>query len=200
MRAAFEALRTSKEGVQVRINKKRSLLVTLFLYIWIKRYLSGIVKSFNIANRYIVTKILLNIWHRRRNMSIFVPTNYKHRQVMNNKDKEMAAHIAAMYLEKKPRPELYLVNLCSSEDDSQGGYYKKLSEEDKAVIRRWEPDNEDDISLDEFLQSEDPELYDRLIENYSAYPLNMIDSCDLNDMKKYSPCQIHQYTEGQKDR
>lgn len=111
----------------------------------------------------------------------------------------MAARIAAMYLEKKPRPELYLVNLCSSEDDSQGGYYKKLSEEDKAVIRRWEPDNEDDISLDEFLQSEDPELYDRLIENYSAYPLNMIDSCDLNDMKKYSPCQIHQYTEGQKD-
>lgn len=126
-------------------------------------------------------------------MSIFVPTNYKHRQVMNSKDKEMAARIAAMYLEKKPRPELFLVNLCSTEDDSQGGYYRKFSEEDKAVIRKWETENEDDLSLDEFLEYEDKDLYERLVSNSSPYPLNMIDSCDLNDMKKYSPCQIREY-------
>lgn len=126
-------------------------------------------------------------------MSIFVPTNYKHRQVMNSKDKEMAARIAAMYLEKKPRPELFLVNLCSSEDDSQGGYYRKFSEEDKAVIRKWETENEDNLSLDEFLEYEDKDLYERLVSNSSPYPLNMIDSCDLDDMKKYSPCQIREY-------
>lgn len=110
----------------------------------------------------------------------------------------MAARIAALYLEQNPRPELYLVNLYSSEDDSQGGYYKKLSEEDKAVIRRWEKD-EEDIYLDEFLESEAPELHERLVDNDSVYPLNMIDSCNLDDMKKYSPCMIHQYKEGQKD-
>lgn len=118
---------------------------------------------------------------------------------MNRKDTEMAARIAAMYLEKHPRPELYLFNLCSSENDSEGSYYKKLSKEDMAVIQRWKPDNEEDISLDEFLAFEDPELYDRLIDNDSIYQLNMIASCDLNDMKKYSPCLIHQYNEGKKD-
>ena len=116
----------------------------------------------------------------------------RHLRYGRDKMPEIAAQIASMYLEDHPRPEYYLVNLCSSTEDSEEGYYRALNKEEKELFRKWKG-GQTGKSLDEFIKSANEELYSRIVSNRSLYALDMIESCDLTDMKKFSPCQIREY-------
>lgn len=122
----------------------------------------------------------------------------KHLRHGRDREPEEAFRIASMYLENHPRPEYYLVKLCSSTEDSEGRYYRALNKEEKDLFRIWE-DGETGKSLDEFIKSANEELYSRLVSNRSLYALDTIQSCDLTDMRKYSSCQIRQYEKYEKD-
>ena len=116
----------------------------------------------------------------------------RHLEYARHRETEKAAQIASWYLENHPRPEYFLTSLCSSSEDSEGAYYRKLDESEKDLVRKWE-EGRRCMTLDRFIKSEDRELYDHLVCNRSLYALDMIRSCDLKDMKKFSACKIRQY-------
>ena len=105
-----------------------------------------------------------------------------------DEEEEVAHQIATMYLQQHPRPVKYAVHLCSTEDDSDGIYYHTLSEEEQAIIRKWEADEDGEgLELDEFLETENHhELLLRLVENNSLFPLNWVQGCDLNDTLQFT--------------
>ena len=81
----------------------------------------------------------------------------------------IAQKIAHLYLEKFPRPNMYGVDVISSEDDSCGTFYHKLRDEEIAVLRKFANRSEDeqDIGLHEWLECEGQnELIDKLLDFY----------------------------------
>lgn len=116
----------------------------------------------------------------------------KHTRHRKYRHEDKATAIADFYLPKHSRSEYVLVNLCSSTEASEDGYYKEITNEEKDFIKKWK-EISPSISLDEYISSLNPELYQRLVSNSSLYALDMIDSIDLDNTRKYSRCQIRQY-------
>lgn len=117
----------------------------------------------------------------------------KHTYYRKFRHEEKATAIADFYMDKHPRSEYVLVNLCSTTEASEDGYYKEITNEEKNFIKNWTECTSPTISLDEYIASQNPKLYQRLVSNPSLYALDMIDSIDLNDARKYSQCQIREY-------
>jgi len=96
--------------------------------------------------------------------------------------------VVNMYLERFPLTPHYGIELSSTEDDSHEKLYYKMSKEEMALLHAWQ-NNEEEMSLGEYLQScidkdssgQYQDMYDRWIEHSSPFPLNMIDSCDLDN-------------------
>lgn len=100
----------------------------------------------------------------------------------------IAKKIAHLYLEKFPRPNMYGVDVISSEDDSCGTFYHKLRDEEIAVLRKFANRSEDeqDIGLHEWLECEGQnELIDKLLDFYSPFQLDLLSDVDLDHPLKF---------------
>lgn len=103
-------------------------------------------------------------------------------------DHEVAQIIADLYLKKFPRAQSYGVTLSSSEDDSEMTFYHKLSKKELDVLRKCSVIAfEENCTLGEILSEEGyEELANKLVENYTAMPLDIIDSIDLDTPLKFT--------------
>ena len=100
----------------------------------------------------------------------------------------IAQKIAHLYLEKFPRPNMYGVDVISSEDDSCGTFYHKLRDEEIAVLRKFANRSEDeqDIGLHEWLECEGQnELIDKLLDFYSPFQLDLLSDVDIDHPLKF---------------
>ena len=100
----------------------------------------------------------------------------------------IAQKIAHLYLEKFPRPNMYGVDVISSEDDSCGTFYHKLRDEEIAVLRKFANRSEDeqDIALHVWLECEDQnELIDKLLDFYSPFQLDLLSDVDIDHRLKF---------------
>lgn len=104
---------------------------------------------------------------------------------------ETCKRVAQMYLDKFPREFSYQITLTSSEDDSEGVCYFKLSDEEYSVLEAWKNLSEADelygVNLDEYLALNGQEsLRDRFLNVSSPYLLDIVDSCDLDEKLQFN--------------
>lgn len=108
---------------------------------------------------------------------------------IKTKEDLFARKIANLYLDKYPRINSYGVEVVSSEDDSFGTYYHKLSSVEFEILQRFvnRPEDECDIGLSEWLESEQQnDLIDKLLDFYSPYQLDILNDIDLDHPLKFS--------------
>lgn len=110
---------------------------------------------------------------------------------------DTANRIAAAYLEKFPRELRYGVTLTSTEDDSEETFYHTLSPEEFETLRRCSDIAEDEgMRLMEALEDEGQlELVDKLLQYYGPFPLNLIESIDLEHPLKFTTFSIQPVNE-----
>lgn len=120
------------------------------------------------------------------------------RNFINKSEEQVADMIIDLYMEKHPRTEKYAVTLASTEDDSEITYYQPLTEEEKKVIADINSDIEEDEYLEEYLVCEEggQEIIDKMLDVNSPFQLDILKSCDLNDMQKFSIVKINVKDEG----
>lgn len=123
----------------------------------------------------------------------------KHTHHRKYRHEDKATSIADYYIAKHPRSEFVLVTLCSTTEASECGYYKEVTTKEKEFIRKWNGSASSTISIDEYIASQAPELYQRLVSNPSLYALDMVENIDLDNTRKYSHCQIREY-DGETDK
>ena len=117
----------------------------------------------------------------------------KHTRSRKFRHEENAAKIADLYMANHTRSEFVLVKLCSTSEASEDRYYKEITDEEKVFIKGWISSTPHTTTLDEYISSRNPELYQRLVSNRSLYALDMINNIDLDDARRYSQCQIREY-------
>lgn len=120
------------------------------------------------------------------------------RNFINKSEEQVADMIIDLYMEKHPRTEKYAVTLASTEDDSEATYYKPLTEEEKKVIADINSDIEEDEFLEDYLFAVEggQEIIDKMLDVNSPFQLDILKSCDLNDMQKFSIVKINVEDEG----
>ena len=120
-----------------------------------------------------------------RTFDEFAREHYKKKEESNL---EVAQKIASLYLEKFPRKQSYGVTLSSSEDDSEMTFFYRLSEDEIEILHKCSAiASEDNCSLDEILSEEGYEgLVEKLTENPTPMPLNILESIDLDNPLKFT--------------
>ena len=112
---------------------------------------------------------------------------FERQQKKDIRNTELASEIADLYLKAFPREQSYAVYLSSSVDDSSFTKYERFDKDTLETIKKCQAiATEEECDIQEILLEENEDLVEKLLDHGSPFPLDMVDSVDLNDALKFS--------------